>query len=413
MKKTKIIATIGPASEDIKILEKMINNGMNIARLNFSHGNYEEHGKRISAIRTLNKKMNKKTGILIDTKGPEIRTLDFINGSAELKKGNTVIVTTEKVAGTAKRFSVSYVNLNKDLKKGAKILLDDGLIELTVMKIAGKDLTCKINNSGKIKNKKGVNVPGSKINFKFMSAKDKADIEFACDQKVDYLAASFVRNAKDIAEIRKVIKNKKNSYIKIMAKIECQEGVENIDEIIAASDAIMVARGDLGVEINVEDVPFVQKNILLKCLEAGVPSVTATQMLESMQVNPRPTRAEVNDVTNAIIDGSDAVMLSGETAAGLYPVESVAMQNTIASKVESETDYSRILRKVQGSLKDDMVDLISYAAVNACNSLDDIKLIITPTTSGFTPKTVSRMRPKRLIFAVTPDDRITTGLSNY
>ncbi|HEY4554106.1 MAG TPA: pyruvate kinase, partial [Bacillaceae bacterium] len=345
MKKTKIVCTIGPASESPETLCKIIDAGMNVARLNFSHGNHEEHRNRIANIRQAAKKTGKNIGILLDTKGPEIRTHDMADGAVELTAGSMVIVSMKEVEGTPEKFSVTYEGLIHDVHSGSKILLDDGLIalEVTELKKESGEIVAKVLNSGTLKNKKGVNVPGVSVNLPGITEKDAKDILFGIQQGVDFIAASFVRRASDVLEIRQLLEENGGEHIHIIPKIENQEGVDNIEEILEVSDGLMVARGDLGVEIPAENVPLVQKDLIKKCNELGKPVITATQMLDSMQRNPRPTRAEASDVANAIFDGSDAVMLSGETAAGAYPVEAVQTMHNIAITAERALNHKAIL----------------------------------------------------------------------
>ena len=331
MRKTKIVCTIGPASENEQTLEKLINAGMNVARLNFSHGDFEEHGNRIKSIRSVAEKLGKNVAILLDTKGPEIRTNNMENGGIDLEAGQQLIVSMEEVLGTTEKISVTYPELVNDVHVGSKILLDDGLIELEVKQIEKNELYTEVLNNGTLKNKKGVNVPNVSVNLPGITDKDAADIEFGIEQGVDFIAASFVRRVSDVLDIRKLLEKHKATDIQIIPKIENREGVDNIDTILEISDGLMVARGDLGVEIPAEEVPLVQKQLIKKCNALGKPVITATQMLDSMQRNPRPTRAEASDVANAILDGTDAIMLSGETAAGSYPVEAVQTMHNIAS----------------------------------------------------------------------------------
>lgn len=325
LRKTKIVCTIGPASESVEKLEQLINSGMNVARLNFSHGDFEEHGMRIKNIREAAKRAGKTVAILLDTKGPEIRTHNMQNGAIELQSGDSVIISMTEVVGTKEKFSITYPGLIEDVHVGSKILLDDGLIALEVTNVdkSANEIHTKILNSGVLKNKKGVNVPGVSVNLPGITEKDRKDILFGIEQGIDFIAASFVRRAKDVLEIHQLLEENNATHIQIIPKIENQEGVDNIDEILEVSDGLMVARGDLGVEIPAEEVPLVQKMLIKKCNAMGKPVITATQMLDSMQRNPRPTRAEASDVANAIFDGTDAIMLSGETAAGLYPIEAV------------------------------------------------------------------------------------------
>ena len=325
MKKTKIVCTIGPASESVDMLVNLINAGMNVCRLNFSHGDYEEHGARIKNIREAVKITGKRVAILLDTKGPEIRTNDMENGAITMKIGDSVRISMTEVLGTNEKFSITYPELINDVNVGSHILLDDGLIDLEVTDIDrdANEIVTVVKNEGVLKNKKGVNVPGVSVNLPGITEKDANDIRFGIGQGIDFIAASFVRRASDVLEITKILEEENATHIQIIPKIENQEGIDNIDEILKVSDGLMVARGDMGVEIPTEDVPVVQKALIKKCNALGKPVITATQMLDSMQRNPRPTRAEANDVANAIYDGTDAVMLSGETAAGDYPLEAV------------------------------------------------------------------------------------------
>ncbi len=347
LKKTKIVCTIGPASESKEILTTLIKEGMDVARLNFSHGNYEEHAERIKNIREAAKEMNKTIGILLDLQGPEIRTAKFENGAAELVRGEYVYITMEDVLGTKERFTVSYKGLINDVEKGMTISLDDGLIELTVIDINHEknEIKTEVTNGGTIKDRKGVNVPSAQVNLPSITDKDKADIKFGIEQEVDFIAASFVRHPKDVFAIKKTLEENNGEHLQIISKIENQQGVDNFSKILDASYGIMVARGDLGVEIPPEDVPLVQKRLIQECNNVGKPVITATQMLDSMQWDPRPTRAEASDVANAILDGTDAIMLSGETAAGEFPIESVQTMNRIALKTESGLDHATILKK--------------------------------------------------------------------
>ncbi|MGO3727045.1 pyruvate kinase, partial [Staphylococcus carnosus] len=332
MRKTKIVCTIGPASESEEMLEKLMKAGMNVARLNFSHGDHAEHKARIERIREVSQRLNKTIAIMLDTKGPEIRTHDMENGVINLEKGNDVIVSMNQVLGTADKFSVTYEDLINDVEIGSFILLDDGLVELEV-KAKDKEkgeVLCEVLNSGEIKNKKGVNLPNVKVNLPGITEKDADDIRFGIDEHVDFIAASFVRRPSDVLDIRKILEEERNTNISILPKIENQEGIDNIKEILEVSDGLMVARGDMGVEIPPENVPVIQKDLIRQCNKLGKPVITATQMLDSMQRNPRATRAEASDVANAIYDGTDAVMLSGETAAGLYPEEAVKAMRNIA-----------------------------------------------------------------------------------
>ncbi|WP_453994483.1 pyruvate kinase [Bacillus nitroreducens] len=412
MRKTKIVCTIGPASESIEKLVALAQAGMNVARLNFSHGDYEEHGARIKNIREASKITGKNIAILLDTKGPEIRTHTMENGAIELVEGSNVILAMDEVIGTPERFSITYSGLMEDVQPGSKILLDDGLIGLEVVEIhhQKREILTKVLNSGTLKNKKGVNVPGVRVNLPGITEKDAKDIVFGIEQDVDYIAASFVRRASDVLEIRELLEENNGEAIQIIPKIENQEGVDNIDEILEVSDGLMVARGDLGVEIPAEEVPLVQKELIKKCNALGKPVITATQMLDSMQRNPRPTRAEASDVANAIFDGTDAIMLSGETAAGTYPVEAVQTMHNIASRTESALVHREILSqrsKLSGiTITDAIGQSVAHTALNL-----DVSAIVTPTESGHTARMISKYRPKAPIIAVTSNDSTTRKLS--
>ncbi len=410
MRKTKIVCTIGPASESVEKLSQLIEAGMNVARLNFSHGDYEEHGARIKSIREAAERAGKHVAILLDTKGPEIRTNNFENGVAELVAGNEVIVSMEEVLGTAEKFSITYPGLVNDVNVGSKILLDDGLIELEVVEIGSTELRTKILNSGTIKNKKGVNVPNVSVNLPGITEKDANDIRFGIEQGVDFIAASFVRRASDVLEIRELLENNNAGDIHIIPKIENQEGVDNIDEILEVSDGLMVARGDLGVEIPAEEVPLVQKELIKKCNSLGKPVITATQMLDSMQRNPRPTRAEASDVANAIFDGTDAIMLSGETAAGLYPVEAVQTMYKIAVRAESALKYEELLKRKGRESQRTITDAISQSVAHTALNLE-AAAVVTATESGHTARMISRYRPKSPIVAVTHSAEVCRKLA--
>ncbi|MFJ5621901.1 pyruvate kinase [Peribacillus loiseleuriae] len=412
MRKTKIVCTIGPASESVEKLTQLVEAGMNVARLNFSHGDHEEHGARIKNIREVVEKTGKPVAILLDTKGPEIRTHSMENGALELKAGSNIIVSMTEVLGTDEKFSISYEGLINDVEIGSKILLDDGLIGLEVTEIdhSNNELHTKILNTGTLKNKKGVNVPGVSVNLPGMTEKDASDILFGIEQDVDFIAASFVRRASDVLGIRELLQKNKDCSIQIIPKIENQEGVDNIDEILEVSDGLMVARGDLGVEIPAEEVPLVQKQLIKKCNMVGKPVITATQMLDSMQRNPRPTRAEASDVANAIFDGTDAIMLSGETAAGNYPVEAVQTMHNIASRAESALHYQDILSKRSKDSKRTVTDAIGQSVAHTALNMD-AGAIIAPTESGHTARMIAKYRPKAPIIAVTFDERVSRKLA--
>jgi pyruvate kinase len=412
MRKTKIVCTIGPASESVEKLTQLIEAGMNVSRLNFSHGNFEEHGQRIQNIREAANKTGKTVAILLDTKGPEIRTHNMENDSIELKEGQSIIVSMDEVLGTSEKFSITYPGLMEDVQKGSRILLDDGLIGLEVVEVdqVNKEILTKVLNSGTLKNKKGVNVPGVSVNLPGITEKDAQDILFGIEQGVDFIAASFVRRASDVLEIKQLLEDNQASHIQIIPKIENQEGVDNIDEILEVSDGLMVARGDLGVEIPAEEVPLVQKELIKKCNALGKPVITATQMLDSMQRNPRPTRAEASDVANAIFDGTDAIMLSGETAAGTYPVEAVQTMNNIASRAETALKHKEILSNLSKDTDHNITDAIGQSVAHTALNLD-VNAIITPTESGHTARMISKYRPKAPIIAVTANESVSRRLA--
>ena len=412
MRKTKIVCTIGPASESEEMLEKLMNAGMNVARLNFSHGSHEEHKERIDTIRKVAKKLGKTIGILLDTKGPEIRTHDMKDGLIVLEKGKEVIVSMSQVEGTPEKFSVTYENLINDVQVGSYILLDDGLVELQVKDI-DKDkgeVKCDILNTGELKNKKGVNLPGVKVNLPGITDKDAADIKFGIKEDVDYIAASFVRRPSDVLDIREILEQENNDNITIFPKIENQEGIDNIEEILEVSDGLMVARGDMGVEIPPEAVPIVQKDLIRKCNKLGKPVITATQMLDSMQRNPRATRAEASDVANAIYDGTDAVMLSGETAAGQYPEEAVKTMKNIAISAEAAQDYKKLLSDRTKLVETSLVNAIGVSVAHTALNLN-VKAIVAATESGSTAVTISKYRPHSDIIAVTPSEHTARQLA--
>ena len=412
MRKTKIVCTIGPASESIELLEELVDAGMNVARLNFSHGDHAEHKARIDKINEVARKKGKVVGILLDTRGPEIRTHSMKDGRVELVTGQKISISMTEVEGTGDVFSVTYEKLIEDVEAGSVILLDDGLIEL---KVTGKDeekglIHTSVVNSGLLQNKKGVNVPGVEIQLPGMTEKDSKDILFGIKENVDFIAASFVRRASDVLEIRSLLEDNGGADLQIIPKIENQEGVDNIDEILMVSDGLMVARGDLGVEIPSEEVPLIQKQLIEKCNQAGKPVITATQMLDSMQHNPRPTRAEASDVANAILDGSDAIMLSGETAAGQYPVESVRTMAKIAVHTEAAVDYRSVVstrrREKQGNMTEAIGQSAAYTALNL-----NVKAVIAPTRSGHTAKMIAKYRPGCPVIAVTTSERTSKKLS--
>lgn len=411
LKKTKIVCTIGPASESPEVLEQLVRNGMNVARLNFSHGSHEEHLVKIKTIKRLRRKLNVPLGLMLDTKGPEIRIGRFEEKEYFLKPDDIFTITTRDVIGNKDIVSVSYEGLPNDVEKGSIISIDDGLIQLEVMEIKdGTDIVCRVQNNGVISNNKGVNLPGRVTNLPAITPKDVDDIKFGIENGIDMIAASFIRKKEDIYDIRKVLEDHGGEDILILSKIESQEGVDNIDEIIEASDGIMVARGDLGVEIRTELIPLVQKEVIRKCNKAAKPVITATQMLDSMQRNPRPTRAETTDVANAIIDGTDCVMLSGETAAGKYPVEAVKTMRDICITTELSDDFEENIYQTEIDRKITTTNAISKSTCTIASQLN-AKAIITCTASGNTAKAVSKFRPKTNIIACTIDEKVARRLS--
>ncbi len=411
---TKIICTIGPASNDIDVMRKLIIAGMDVMRMNFSHENQEKHLVRLNTLRLLNKEQGTYVASLLDTKGPEIRTHLFKNGKVTIEKGSEVTIHMKEIVGDEFSFSVSYPYLYEDMKVNQKVLIDDGYLSLTVLRIdlENKLLITKADNTHTIKNKRGINVPGVELQLDFISKKDKSDIIWGCKNDVDFIAASFVRRKSDVLEIRRILKENNNESIQIIAKIENKEGVENIDSIIDVADGIMIARGDLGVEVPAEDVPVIQKYIIERCHNKGKTSVTATQMLESMITHPRPTRAEVSDVANAIYDGTDAIMLSGESAIGIYPIESVEVMNNIATKIESLVDRNILVKRANKEERDSSIIEISIAlSVSHTVMQSEVELIMAPTTSGNTARLISKYRPNTRIVALTPYAKIARSLA--
>ncbi|MER2173471.1 MAG: pyruvate kinase [Carnobacterium sp.] len=411
MKKTKIVCTIGPASETVEQLVQMIDAGMNVARLNFSHGDFEEHGARIKNIREASKRTGKMVGILLDTKGPEMRTHNMKDGRVDFEAGDVVRISMTEVEGTKEKFSISYPELINDVNPGTHILLDDGLVDLEVTDLdhANGEIVVLVKNPGTLKNKKGVNVPGVSVNLPGITDKDAADIRFGLENDIDYIAASFVRRASDVLEITQILEEENMTHVQIIPKIENQEGVDNIDEILKVSDGLMVARGDLGVEIPTEEVPIVQKALIQKCNQAGKPVITATQMLDSMQQNPRPTRAEASDVANAIFDGTDAIMLSGETAAGDYPIEAVQTMARIAIRTE-EALVNQDAFALKAYSQTDMTEAIGQSVGHTARNLN-IQTIVAATESGHTARMIAKYRPKANIVAVTFTERQMRGLA--
>ena len=409
MRKTKIICTLGPSTDKDGVLRELIANGMNVARFNFSHGSHEEHKGRLDLLKSLREELGKPVAALLDTKGPEIRLKDFKNGTEMLEAGQTFTLTTRDVEGTKEICSITYKDLPQDVAPGGTIMLDDGLIKLQIQTVNDTDIVCTVLNNGKIKNKKGVNVPGVHLSMPYMSQRDKDDIIFGIEQGFDFIAASFVRTAQDVYEIRNLL-NEYDSNIRIIAKIENREGVNNIDSILAAADAAMVARGDLGVEIDFTELPGIQKTIIDRSFSFGKPIVTATQMLDSMMVNPRPTRAEISDVANAIYDGTSAIMLSGETAAGAYPVEALKTMSAIAERTEQEGHYLRGRLMEPNTGKISVSDATAHAA---CLTAKDVNAaaIVTVSESGTTARLLSKYRPQQPIIACVMKEQVQRQLS--
>ncbi len=409
MRKTKIICTLGPSTDKDGVLRELIANGMNVARFNFSHGSHEEHKGRLDLLKSLREELGKPVAALLDTKGPEIRLKDFKNGTEMLEAGQTFTLTTRDVEGTKEICSITYKDLPQDVAPGGTIMLDDGLIKLQIQTVNDTDIVCTVLNNGKIKNKKGVNVPGVHLSMPYMSQRDKDDIIFGIEQGFDFIAASFVRTAQDVYEIRNLL-NEYDSNIRIIAKIENREGVNNIDSILAAADAVMVARGDLGVEIDFTELPGIQKNIIERSFSFGKPIVTATQMLDSMIVNPRPTRAEISDVANAIYDGTSAIMLSGETAAGAYPVEALKTMSAIAERTEQEGFHLRSRTMDSNPGKISVSDATAHAA---CLTARDVNAaaIVTVSESGTTARLLSKYRPQQPIIACVMREQVQRQLS--
>ena len=409
MRKTKIICTLGPSTDKDGVLRELVANGMNVARFNFSHGSHEEHKGRLDNLKAIRAELGKPVAALLDTKGPEIRLKDFKNGVEMLEAGQTFTLTTREVEGTKEICSITYKDLPQDVHEGGTIMLDDGLIKLRITNVTDTDLTCEVLNSGKIKNKKGVNVPGVHLSMPYLSQRDRDDIIFGVQQGFDFIAASFVRTAQDVYDIRNLL-NEYDSNIRIIAKIENREGVNNIDSILAAADAVMVARGDLGVEIDFTELPGIQKSVIDRSFSFGKPIVTATQMLDSMIVNPRPTRAEISDVANAIYDGTSAIMLSGETAAGAYPVEALKTMSAIAERTENEVHYrdNRLVDASNGQIS--VSDATAHAA---CLTAKDVNAsaIVTVSESGNTARLLSKYRPAQPIIACVMNEQVQRQLA--
>lgn len=408
MRRTKIVCTIGPASQKIHIVKELLLNGMNVARLNFSHGTLDEQGERIAVIRQASQETGIPVAIMLDTKGPEIRMGCFQDGKVILDEGDQFIFTTEEILGNKERVSINYPGLPDEVKPNDLILVDDGLISLTVQKVEKTEIYCRIENGGEISDRKKLNLPGVKLNLLSLTEKDIDDITFGVQAGVDFIAASFIRSAADVLAIRRVLEDL-NADIDIIAKIENRQGVENIEEIINAADGVMVARGDLGVEIPVEEVPLVQKRLIDQCNRVGKPVITATQMLDSMMRNPRPTRAEASDIANAILDGTGAIMLSGETASGKYPLEAVKTMARIAEYTEQSLEGKRFSHEWTSDIANTTTEAIAHATCHVAHSLH-AAAIITATQSGSTARKVSKYRPGMPIIAVTPFEKVLRKL---
>ena len=409
MRKTKIICTLGPASESEDKLKELMEAGMNVARFNFSHGTHEEQKKKFARVLKVSNELGLNISTLLDTKGPEIRLRDFEGGKVELIAGQTFTLTTEEMMGTSEKATITYKNLKNDIQVGNTILIDDGLIEMQVEEITDTDIVCRVINGGFVSNHKGVNVPGAILSMPYISEVDKQDILFGIEMGFDFLAASFARSKEDILEVRKILKEH-NSPMKIIAKIENMQGIQNLEEILSVSDGIMVARGDMGVEIPMEDVPVLQKKMIKKAVSQGKHVITATQMLESMIKNPRPTRAEATDIANAIYDGTTAIMLSGESAAGLYPVEAVKTMAKIAERAEQDIDYRSRMQRNHDHTNPDITEAISYATCTTAMDLN-AAAVITVTMSGFTAEMISKYKPGCTIIGCSVNPRVCRQLN--
>ena len=412
MRKTKIVCTLGPATDGEGVLREMMLAGMNVARFNFSHGTHPEHKARLEQVKALRQELDLPVAAMLDTKGPEVRLKNFAGGSVTLQEGQEFTLTVEDVEGDATRCAVTYAELPQDVKAGDTILLDDGLVRLTVLSTTASTIRCRVENGGVMKDHKGVNVPGVSLSMPYMSQQDREDILFGMEEGFDFIAASFVRSAADVRELRKLLESRK-SRIRIIAKIENQEGINNLTEILAAADGIMVARGDMGVEIDFTEIPAIQKNMIAQCVAAGKPVITATQMLDSMIENPRPTRAEITDVANAIYDGTGAVMLSGETAAGKYPVEALKAMATIAETTEADSSFDSLVH--HSGTDNSRLNISAAVGHAACTTATDIgaSAIITASKSGETARLLSRFRPDTQIIACVLDETTRCQLNVY
>ena len=412
MRKTKIICTLGPAVDHAETIERLIRTGMNAARFNFSHGSHAEQLARLNMFKKVRDTLGAPVATILDTKGPEIRIKTFADGPVTLEQGQGFILTTDDVPGDGRRVSVTYANLHKEVGPGCRILVDDGLIELRVQKVEGHEIHCEVENGGPLSSNKSINIPDVHILLPSLTDKDREDLKFAVDNDFDFIAASFVRKASDVEDIRAELRKHGGDNIRIIAKIENREGVENLEGIIAASDGIMVARGDMGVEIDFTELPIIQKDMIAQCVAAGKPVITATQMLDSMMENPRPTRAEITDVANAIYDGTSAIMLSGETAAGKYPVEAVQTMDAIALRTEADINYAKRMRNLPGSSR---LSIAAATAHAACTTAMDIgaDAILTVSQSGATARLVSRFRPGTTVVACLLSERVQRQMALY
>lgn len=410
MRKTKIVCTMGPSTDKDDVLRQLMLEGMNVARCNFSHGSYEEHKKRMDRIKKFRKELGLPVAILLDTKGPEVRLKSFKDGKVVLEEGQFFTLTADEVEGTKEKVSVTYSRLYEDLEDGMKVLIDDGLIEMKVEKVDRNNIICRVINGGTISNNKGVNVPEVDLSMPYISDKDREDILFGISQDVDFIAASFVQKKEDILQLRKLLEKNGGEEIKIISKIENAQGVANIDDIIEVSDGIMVARGDMGVEIPYEEVPVIQKKIIKKAYRAGKQVITATQMLESMIKNPRPTRAETTDIANAVYDGTSAIMLSGETAAGAYPVEALKTMVRIAERTEEDVDYRKRFFEYDRKVNPDITDAICHATCTTAHDLN-AKAIVTVTKSGRSGRMISRYRPECDIISCATTEKVCRQLA--
>lgn len=410
MRKTKIVCTLGPSTDNEEALRQMMAEGMDVARCNFSHATYEEHKRRMDVVKKLRKEVGRPVAILLDTKGPEVRVKDFKEGRVVLEEGQLFTLTADEAEGTKDKVSVTYNRLYEDLEVGMRVLIDDGLIEMRVEKVDKNDIVCRVLNGGAVSGHKGVNVPDVDLSMPYISDKDREDILFGIEQEVDFIAASFVQKKEDILQLRRLLEKNGGEDIKIIAKIENAQGVANIDDILEVSDGIMVARGDMGVEIPYEDVPVIQKEIIQKVYRAGKQVITATQMLESMIKNPRPTRAEAADIANAVYDGTSAIMLSGETAAGAYPVEAVKTMVRIAERTEQDVDYRRRFFLLEREANPDVGDAICHAACTTALDLN-ATAIVTVTKSGRSARMIAGYRPESDIIGCATSERVCRQLS--